>query len=305
MPYRKVLEEELHFQSDSPIRVERFRADLQVRVLGRAGLGEGENLRAILLTKGSATLKNEKNEDISLVAPFLTWLPWRIGMQLKIDAGAQGIHLFLNFLTLQRILKRWPEALQLALFTNNDIMVPLENDISRKATIETSFDAILSETMRPTHLSSAAIESYLHIVLIHLHRSQDNLAPAVEISGSSNAIASEFARLVERHFLEGRTVEVYARKMNISRDRLNDICLRIYQRNPGLLLRERLALEATRYLEASSLSLEQISGTLGFSGASQFNRFYKTMKGQTPGQFRKTRRTPEAQILASSSHEWP
>lgn len=84
MPYRRAP------LAGTPVRAERFRAALQPRVLGRAGLGEQDNLRALHVERGNATLRTADAAPVVLTGPAVGWFPWRGNKRLHLGAGAQG-----------------------------------------------------------------------------------------------------------------------------------------------------------------------------------------------------------------------
>lgn len=290
MPGHRPITSTTTVRPEVPVRAERFRAALQTRVLGRAGLGEAENFRALILEKGDAVLRAMDDAVLPLAGPMMGWFPWRDGMRLELAAGAQGTHLLLGAATLDRVLQRRAEATQLRFLVARPAFLRLGADNATGEAVAACFTGILAETLRPGPMSSAVVESLLHILLVHLHRGQPGSAGSGAETGGIKALAGRFTALVESHFRDHWSVARYAAELGISRDRLNDICLKAHGRPPARLIRERLVLEARIYLENSPLALGQIAGVLGFAGASQFNRVFKALQGRTPGKYREERR---------------
>lgn len=285
MPDRKLLIAPAS-RPEVPVRAERFRAALQTRVLGRAGLGDAENFRALILEKGEAVLRDGDDLVLPLSGPVMGWIPWRDGLRLELGAGAQGTHLLLGASTLDRVLQRRAEAAQLRFMVERSSFMRLGAGNSASEAVAACFTGILAETLRPGPMSTAVVESLLHILLVHLHRNQPVAHGEGTQAGAFKALAGQFTALIESNFREHWTVVRYARELGISRDRLNDICLRAYGRPPARLIRERLLMEARIYLASSSLALGQIAGVLGFAGAPQFSRFFKSLQGQSPARYR-------------------
>ncbi|SMC98849.1 helix-turn-helix domain-containing protein [Rhizobium sp. RU36D] len=307
MPDRKLLVSVSPSRPEAPVRAERFRAALQARVLGRAGLGEAENYRALIVEKGDVVLRDGDDRMLELSGPVMGWIPWRDGMRLELAAGAQGTHLLLGAATLARVLQRRAEAAQLRFMVERSSFMRLGPGNSASEAVAACFTGILAETLRPGPMSTAVVESLLHILLVHLHRNQPAGTGEQMQTGTLKALAGQFTALIESHFREHWTVERYARELGISRDRLNDICIRAYGRPPARLIRERLAVEARIYLANSSLALGQIAGVLGFAGAPQFGRFFKSLQGQSPARYRlDLRRTTQAEpARLNALHAWP
>lgn len=307
MPDRKRLLSAPAPRPEAPVRAERFRAALQTRVLGRAGLGDAENFRALILEKGEAALRDGDELVLPLSGPVMGWIPWRDGMRLELGAGAQGTHLLLGASTLDRVLQRRAEASQLRFMVERSSFMRLGAGNSASDAVAACFTGILAETLRPGPMSAAVVESLLHILLVHLHRNLPAGHGAGAQPGAPKTLSSQFTALVESHFRKHWTVARYAGELGISRDRLNDICLRAYGRPPARLIRERQLMEARIYLASSPLSLGQVAGVLGFAGAAQFSRFFKSLQGQSPARYRLDLRR-FSQVDASSQnalHAWP
>lgn len=308
MPFRRNAAATPGRSTETPIRAERFRADLQARSLGLAGLGEAQNFRAIHLERGEATLRLEDAAPLPLAGPLMGWFPWREGMRLELAAGAQGCHLALGRATLNRTLARSPETAELRFMADRRLVLRLSGETTTAAsTVSSCFEGILAETLHPGPLSASVVESFLRVLLIQLRRGQSQSGAAGPSAGDGTALASRFTALVEASVRERWPVARYAAELGISRDRLNDVCLRAHGRPPGRMIRERLLLEAKAYLEQSSLAIEQIAGVLGFSGAPQFSRFFSQMEGISPGRYRSRQRSaagPDTEA-AGALYSWP
>lgn len=290
MPDRLNRASETQRPVETPLRAEQFRVALQSRYLGLAGLDEAENIRALLLERGEARLRLADGSVLPLSGPVMGWFPWQPQMRLELEAGAQGTHLLLGRATLNRTLARSPETADLGFLAERSLSLRLAPEDGAMATIAACFAGILSETLRPGQLNATVVESFLRILLVHLHRGQLAGSPVAGPSGSGQGLANRFTTLVEGHLHERWPVARYATALGVSPDRLTDICMRAYGRPPGQLIRERLALEARVYLEQSSLTLDQIAGVLGFAGGPQFNRFFSDMAGMPPGRYRAAQR---------------
>ncbi len=300
-------EEIVRYAPEPPVRAERFRAALQLRTLGRAGLGRGRNYRAILLERGSATLRANSGER-RLNAPAMGWFPWSGEMRLELDAGAQGTHLLLTPSALDRSLRNRAEAQHLRYLAETDSVLRLTEGDSAAASISTCFAGILEETLHPGPLSSAIVDSLLHVLLILQYRGRSEVHGTSPSGGEAPAssLAARFVALVEAHFREQLRVGDYARRLGISPDRLHDVCTAAYGRTPGSLIRARVSVEARKHLENAPLSIGQIAGLLGFATPAQFNRFFSKQVGEPPGRYRSQRQAAtESGSSPSAPYAWP
>ncbi len=285
------------------LRAERLRPALQTRVLGRAGTGAGPQVRALHLTRGTALLRGP--EERTLSAPVFAWIPWDEGLRLELGASAQGAHLLVDAGAVERALHHRPEAGTLRFIAGRTTVLPLGADGAAGHSVQGCLDGMMAETQGAGALATALIDSLLHVLLVLLYRGQPQAVQA-EARGTT-ALGTRFATLVEAHFRDHWTVQRYAGALGISRDRLNDLCQRDFGRPPGVLIRQRLHLEARLYLENSALSIDQIGALLGFAATPQFARFFRAGAGVPPGRFRADLRRgggPEAAARAEP-YAWP
>lgn len=291
--------------SEAPVLAESFASALQPRTIRGAGLQGSRNIRTLLLERGQASFLSVETEH-QLEGPMVAWVPWTNDMRLRLNAGSRSTHLLLGPQALSQALRPNPEAAQLTFLSERLTFLPLTADRDRAEAVTACFRAILAETRQPGRMSPAVISAQLGILLIHLFRAQ-TAAAFSDSPAMSQPLASRFVTLVETNFRDHWTVARYAAALDMSRDRLGDICSREFGRSPATLIRSRLMLEARRLLETSALSVDQIGGLLGFASAPQFNRFFRTQEGQPPGRFRAGRREARASGLAmqSKAYDWP
>ncbi len=92
--------------------------------------------------------------------------------------------------------------------------------------------------------------------------------------------------LLSRHSLQFSTTVLLAQELGISRTHLHKLCQSFFGKSPGLLIRERLILEAKKEILFSEKDIQQIAYGLNFSDASNFNRTFRKATGLTPLQYR-------------------
>lgn len=99
-------------------------------------------------------------------------------------------------------------------------------------------------------------------------------------------LAERFRMLVDENYRRGWTVAEYARQLATTQQTLTRASRATFDKSPGSVIQERLAIEAMRYLKFSAVSVKEISDRLGFSEPAYFARFFRKMTGQTATQFR-------------------
>lgn len=95
-----------------------------------------------------------------------------------------------------------------------------------------------------------------------------------------------FSLLLEEHFKEEHQVRFYAEALNKSPKTLSNVFALLKQPTPSALIRERLILEAKRYLQYTDKSAKEIAYELGFESPAHFSRFFKTYAGTNISTFR-------------------
>lgn len=103
----------------------------------------------------------------------------------------------------------------------------------------------------------------------------------------SEQLANRFKQLVEKHFIEIRTVKVYAALLYISPNHLSDIVTSTFGRPPLQIIHDILLLEAKVQLNSTSKSISEIAHYLKFKDSPHFSHFIKKNTGHSPQLLRK------------------
>lgn len=97
---------------------------------------------------------------------------------------------------------------------------------------------------------------------------------------------ASFKKLVDTKFLELKTVQQYAEKMNISAKHLSKIVRLQIGQSPLQLIHTRIELEAKYLLSSTPSSIKEIAYQLGFDTISHFSRFFKNYAGKNPSNWK-------------------
>jgi AraC family transcriptional regulator, transcriptional activator of pobA len=269
------------------LRAERIQCGLRDKVLGMASNSQEKHWQAILLTTGSGTI-NTGDESIPLEAPCLAWLPGRVGRSLKIRAGGVGYHFSVGEEALAGAIGNNPESVDLRFLVDRRVIAELADDPVTIADAEHAFDLVVREVHRPRNGSWNMLIAQIRSVLVFLWRLSGAEEIALNTQGEQSRILQRFRQLLEMHFRERWPVGDYANALQISHDRLHDICRRQLDRTPVQLVHERILHEARLRLERSVLTVEQVAISIGFRDVGHFSRFFKTKVGLPPGKYRDT-----------------
>ncbi len=132
-----------------------------------------------------------------------------------------------------------------------------------------------------------AIQSYLHLILIHAHRSYERQQlGSQESSGTGNMLLRKYKKLVGEHFISIRTVSDYAAMLNISSDHLSKTIRKQSGRTAHELIYEMLLMEAKALLLHTEASVAEIAYRLEFTDPSHFSKFFRKLTALTPLQYR-------------------
>lgn len=99
-------------------------------------------------------------------------------------------------------------------------------------------------------------------------------------------VVRKFALLLEGNFRQEHEVKFYAAALNKSPKTLSNVFALLKQPAPSVLIRNRIILEAKRYLHYTEKSAKEISYELGFESPAHFSRFFKIYSGTNISAFK-------------------
>jgi AraC family transcriptional activator of pobA len=150
-------------------------------------------------------------------------------------------------------------------------------------------DNLLTEADHPASHHDAAMRAHLTLLLVMLNRQRQHAAPAAD-ADRARIHAQAFRQLVARRFRETRRIDDYARSIGISQTHLNRVCRQVLGASALEIIERRIALEARRQLQFSTLSIKQIGAELGYDDPAYFTRFITRSLGASPAAIRRTSR---------------
>ena len=96
----------------------------------------------------------------------------------------------------------------------------------------------------------------------------------------------KFSKLVSDTISENLSVNEYASRLNLTVDKLNEICKKNYGQSPKTIILEKKITEAKRLLYFTDLSVKEIAFHLGFEDSSYFSRIFKQKTNLSPTEFK-------------------
>ncbi|NLR79321.1 helix-turn-helix domain-containing protein [Chitinophaga eiseniae] len=179
------------------------------------------------------------------------------------------------------------------LFFNNQFSSVLQLDDEQEKDIE----AIIRLMMKELALREPEYETALHGLLRYF------LVLASRIKGESLSISTEqhaahnssiflkFKNLIEEKYQYLKNVSDYAGLLHIKPVLLNEISKQLSGITAGEHIRNRVILEAQRYLYNTDLTAKEIAYKLGFDDPHYFSRFFKKYTNQSPSEFKEAARS--------------
>ena len=152
---------------------------------------------------------------------------------------------------------------------------------------------ILEEIKTEFENEDTGVEEMLRLLLkkliiksTRLYKKQNHLQPD-NIQKDNLDFLRKYSALVEKEFFSKHAVSDYAEILNITPKNLHKKIKMLSDKTPNELIKNRLLLQAKRYLAHSELSSKEIAYKLGYEDEAYFSRFFNKHAGNTPIQFRK------------------
>ncbi len=99
-------------------------------------------------------------------------------------------------------------------------------------------------------------------------------------------IYNTFMQLIANNYNKQHEVVFYANSMNITPRYLSQITMPICGKSPKQLIVEAIIDNATKLLETTTYSIQEIAFRVGYSSQAQFARLFKQIKGMSPSDYR-------------------
>ena len=150
-------------------------------------------------------------------------------------------------------------------------------------------EAILEDIFKEYILEDTHSKEITHGLLYVLFNKLLRVANKKETEPfNPQSIFSQFESLLLKEVPRLHRVNEFSSLLCVTPQNLNNICRKSVGRSASELIKERILLEAKRYILHTDNTIDEISDILKFSATSNFVKFFRIHIGTTPAQYRKS-----------------
>ncbi len=188
-------------------------------------------------------------------------------------------------------------SIKSSLFFNNRFSSIIT--ISKEESVD--FEAVIHLMMKELSLKEPDYDTALHgllryfLVLASRVKGESVVATADQHAAHNSSIFLNFKNLIEEKYTALKNVSDYANLLYIKPVLLNEISKQLSGITAGEHIRNRVILEAQRYLHFTDLTAKEIAYKLGFEDPHYFSRFFKKYTNQSPSEFKEASRVVNTQ----------
>jgi len=148
-------------------------------------------------------------------------------------------------------------------------------------------DVFLREMKVRDNFQGEMLRTLLKRVIIKVTRIAKQQSESYQLNADEKMdIIRKFSLLLEAHFKQEHEVKFYAAALNRSPKTLSNVFALLKQPAPSVLIRNRIILEAKRYIHYTERSAKEIAYELGFESPAHFSRYFKQHTGRNISEFR-------------------
>lgn len=222
----------------------------------------------------------------------ILFVPPGLKHRLVLDQLAGGFTLLFNEEFIRYNRKNYTPLKEYRLFNNPEFKSLIKVEGEEKNKFMSLLDLMLTEIQKNDSYSQDMVLNLLQLFLLESQRVFDSQYKPIEYKENDSNINSiiRFKELIEKHYIEEKSVSAYAEMLNMNPTCLNEVAKKSSGITAGEMIRNRIIDEAKQKLFTTDLSGKEIAYSLGFEDPSYFSRFFKKYTGQTIKDFRELSR---------------
>lgn len=151
------------------------------------------------------------------------------------------------------------------------------------------FKDLIREYNRISPEQEQLLRNLIHILLLRIRAIYHPFTIKRNENARGLSLANRFKHLVEKNFIEIRSVNEYAAMLNITSKYLSEVVKGIIGKSPREIIKDILLLESKMLLSSTDKTITEIAYILNFSDQSHFSHFIKQHTGHTPFELRNKR----------------
>ncbi len=144
---------------------------------------------------------------------------------------------------------------------------------------------IIDEFEHPDTAQYDLLQSFLkQFIILSVRAKKETMVP--ELNQEESLVFKNFSVLVEQNFKTLHKVSEYAERLGITSKSLTKHLQRIGTSSPGIIIKNRIILEAKRELIYTDKNVKEIAYNLGYEDPAYFTRFFTKATGKSPLNFK-------------------
>lgn len=243
-----------------------------------------ELFQVFIIAQGEGVIISE-NKELKLIGPCIITIPTNAlhGFIFQPDIKGEVITFSESFL--ENIFKLSPKVL---LRINRFNLLLFELEITAFQQVFQYVNGIIKELYDDNLEKQTMIQSLFQLFFIELYRF--SISQKQTIAPSDNRTLKyfqTFQKSIKQSLHETKSINQYAKELNITSVHLNRICQALVQKSALEIIHDYLINEAKKYLLNTNYSVSEVSYFLNFKDPAYFTRLFKQKTGITPSDFRK------------------
>jgi AraC family transcriptional regulator, transcriptional activator of pobA len=159
-----------------------------------------------------------------------------------------------------------------------------------KEILSGTFKNIVGEYLNYKDKKDDLLRLYILELLIKTERIYERqITQTGNLKAASGTFTKAFKQLLEKYFLQEKSVAFYARQLATHPNHLNATIKNATGKTCSEMIHDRILLEAKCLLQSTDLSIKEIAAYLSFEDSSYFSKYFKKLTGISPLKYKPNR----------------